>query len=306
MGRYTKAYSGTLAVVCAGSVAVAVQANEKAARLAELRAKADRWETWGKNERRRDPRAYARFSEVARQYRTLAREVGRSQQALRREIAVTRSLHRKVVTGSPIITYVRVRKIVPVVTAAAASTVIPATATAAAAADTATKQKPLTTRKPKKQVAKPPAGTQSGSSASGQPTTTAPADPGAQGGGSTPGTSPPPGGDPSGGGTAPPPPPPPPLAAPANTRLPSIIGQPQSGKTFSADPGSWTGNPTSFTYQWQRCDASGGSCIVVGSAQTYTCVPQDIDKTMRVAVEAKNATGSAIAVSAASPKTKPS
>jgi hypothetical protein len=44
----------------------------------------------------------------------------------------------------------------------------------------------------------------------------------------------------------------------------------------------------------------------VGSAQTYTCVPQDIDKTMRVAVEAKNAAGSAIAVSAASPKTKPS
>ena len=87
---------------------------------------------------------------------------------------------------------------------------------------------------------------------------------------------------------------------------PSIIGVPQSSKTISADPGTWTGTPTSFTYQWQRCDAAGANCVVVGSGQSYTCVPADIDKTMRVAVEATNAAGSAIAVSAASPKTKPS
>jgi hypothetical protein len=300
MGRYTRAYTGTLAIVCAGSVAVAVQAYEKAAKLAGLRAKADRWEAWGKNERRRDERAYARFSEVAREYRSLAHEVERSHQRLQREIAATRSLRRRVITGSPIITVVRVRKVVPAAATAAASTAAAPIVQAPQAAGAA-KQKPLVTTKPKKQVAKPPAVTP-GSGAGGPPATATPAVPAAPGAVSTPGATPPPG-NPSG-GTAPPPPPP--LAAPANTTLPSIVGQPQSGKTFTADPGSWTGNPTSFQYQWQRCDASGANCLVVGSAQTYTCVPQDIDKTMRVAVEAKNAAGSAIAVSAASPKTKPS
>jgi hypothetical protein len=305
MGRYTRAYTGTLAIVCAGSVAVAVQANEKAAKLAELRTAADRWESWGRNERRRDQRASARFSEMARQYRDLAHEVERSQRRLQREIAATRSLRRRVVRGSPIITVVRVRKIVPaapaVATAAASTAAAPAVA--APKNDGSAKQKPLVTTKPKKQGAKPPVDTPAGSSAGGPPATATPGDAGTQGAGSTPGTAPPPGD--ASGGTAPPPPPPP-LAAPANTKPPSIVGQPQSGKTFTADPGSWTGNPTSFQYQWQRCDASGGNCLVVGSAQTYTCVPQDIDKTMRVAVEAKNAAGSAIAVSAASPKTKPS
>jgi hypothetical protein len=81
---------------------------------------------------------------------------------------------------------------------------------------------------------------------------------------------------------------------------------PQSSKTITANPGSWTGDPTSFEYQWQRCDASGGSCIAVGSGVSYTCVPSDIDKTMRVSVKAINTAGSAVAVSAASPKTKPS
>ena len=54
MGRYTKAYSGALAIVCAGSIAVAVRAHDKAAKVGELEASADRWETWDRNERGRD------------------------------------------------------------------------------------------------------------------------------------------------------------------------------------------------------------------------------------------------------------
>ena len=306
MGRYTKAYSGTLALVCAGSITVAVRANERAAKLDEFEARAARWETWATNERGRDARAFARYSEVARRYRQLAREVGRSRLRLQREIAATRSLHRSVVAGAPIVTYVRVRKLVPVVTPPAGAAPGSSTTTGTTTGTrSGAKQSPSTATKPKKPGTKAAPGTPGTKSGGGVGTGT-PGAPGAPGDGTGPGTTTaPPAVNPPG---APPPPPtaPPAVAAPVNSVLPSIIGQPQSGKTFSADPGSWTGNPTSFQYQWQRCDASGASCVVVGSAQTYTCVPQDIDKTMRVAVEAKNAAGSAIAVSAASPKTKPS
>jgi hypothetical protein len=297
MGRYVKAYTGTLALVCTGSIAVAVQAHEKTANLAALSAQADRWERWAKNEHVRDERSYARFNAVASQYRQLARQVERSQRRIVREIAATRSLRRTVVTGAPVVTYRNVRRVIPVVTAPApaSSTATPAKVTGSRPT-TPKKTKPLLTATPpsKPGSVKSPAG--AGSIAAGSaPATGAPAAPGSAPATPTPVTTAP-------AGTTPPAT----AAAPVNTALPSILGQPQSGKTFSADPGTWTGNPTSFSYQWQRCDATGANCVAVGSAQSYTCVPADIDKTMRVAVQATNAAGSAVAVSAASPKTKPS
>jgi hypothetical protein len=298
VGRYTKAYAGTLACVCTGSIVVAVHAHEKASKLTDLNAGADRWQTWASNERRRDARASAQFNAVARKYRSLARQVERSQRRLLREIAATNRLRRRVVTGTPVVTYVNVRKLVPVMTAPAAATAS-ATAGAAAQPGTHAKLRPHTTTKPKTHTGKPKT-TGPGSSSGGAPGGTPTPGTGSPGGTTTttPGT-----GSPGGGTTAPPPAP---GTAPVNTQLPSIAGVPQSSKTISADPGSWTGNPTSFEYTWQRCDASGGSCIVVGSGQSYTCVPTDIDKTMRVSVKAANTAGSAVAVSAASPKTKPS
>jgi hypothetical protein len=314
MGRYTKAYSGTLALVCAGSIAVAVYANGKAAKLGVLDASAQRWQTWARNEHGRDERTYARYAEIARRYQTLTHQVAVSQRRLQREIAATRSLHRTVIVGSPVVSYVRVRKLVPVAAVPATGAATPAKPQAPPPG-TATKQKPLSPTQPmtptkpgSAPVATTPAAPGPGGAPApatpGSPST--PADPGSPAPGTTPGTTP---GTPppantttTGGGAAPPPP----LAAPVNTALPSITGVPQSSKTVSAAPGSWTGAPTSFQYQWQRCDASGGACVVVGSGASYTCVPQDIDKTLRVAVQAANAAGSAVAVSAASPQTKPS
>jgi hypothetical protein len=295
VGRYTKAYAGTLAFVCTGSIVVAVQAREKASKLGDLSAGADRWKTWANNERRRDARASAQFNAVARKYRTLARQVDRSQRRLLREIAATNALRRRVVTGAPVVTYVNVRKLVPVVTTPAGAT---ATATAGASTQPGkhTKQPPT---KPKTHVSKPATPAQGGANGGAPGSTPTTPGTGSPGGTTTttPGT-----GAPGGGTTAPPPA----ATAPVNTQLPSIAGVPQSSKTITANPGSWTGDPTSFEYQWQRCDASGGSCIAVGSGVSYTCVPSDIDKTMRVSVKAINTAGSAVAVSAASPKTKPS
>src|SRR6185312_16245337 len=43
--------------------------------------------------------------------------------------------------------------------------------------------------------------------------------------------------------------------APSNTKQPTITGTARDGQTLTAQNGSWTNDPTSFSYQWLRCDA---------------------------------------------------
>jgi hypothetical protein len=88
-------------------------------------------------------------------------------------------------------------------------------------------------------------------------------------------------------------------AVPANTSAPTISGTPQDGQTLSATTGSWSGSPTSYTYQWKRCDSSGGSCAVVNgaTATSYKLSSTDVGSTMAVAVTASNTGGSATAES---------
>ena len=87
--------------------------------------------------------------------------------------------------------------------------------------------------------------------------------------------------------------------APVNTAPPTITGTPQVGQTLTAGNGTWTNSPTSFAYQWLRCNAGGNSCVSVanGTQKTYTLVGADAGHTMRVRVTATNADGSASAQS---------
>src|SRR5205085_3127961 len=89
-------------------------------------------------------------------------------------------------------------------------------------------------------------------------------------------------------------------AAPVNTAPPTISGTPTVGQTLTAGNGTWTNNPTTFTYQWLRCNGGGNSCVAVanGTQKTYTLVGADAGRTMRVRVTATNADGSSSAESA--------
>ena len=88
-------------------------------------------------------------------------------------------------------------------------------------------------------------------------------------------------------------------AAPVNTAPPTITGTTQVGQTLTAGNGTWTNSPTSFAYQWLRCNAGGNSCANVanGTQRTYTLVGADAGRTIRVRVTATNAEGSASAQS---------
>ena len=89
-------------------------------------------------------------------------------------------------------------------------------------------------------------------------------------------------------------------AAPVNTAPPAISGTPTVGQTLTAANGTWSNTPTSYDYQWLRCNATGGSCVNVanGTQKTYTLVGADANHTMRVKVTATNADGSSSAQSA--------
>jgi hypothetical protein len=88
-------------------------------------------------------------------------------------------------------------------------------------------------------------------------------------------------------------------AAPANTALPAISGTPQAGQTLTATTGTWSNNPTSFAYQWQRCNAAGAACANIPgeTRNTRVIAGDDVGSRLRVLVTATNAVGSAQAAS---------
>lgn len=89
------------------------------------------------------------------------------------------------------------------------------------------------------------------------------------------------------------------LAAPCVTVAPAIGGDPYVGGRLIVTTGTWTGNPTSYTYLWERSPDNGGTWIVIGTATTSSLpVSADLEgQLIRALVTATNTAGAAQAVS---------
>jgi hypothetical protein len=90
-----------------------------------------------------------------------------------------------------------------------------------------------------------------------------------------------------------------PLATlPVNVGAPVLSGPPYVGKTLTTTKGSWQNSPTTYGYQWIRCDTKGSGCVLISGAASNSYVPTsaDVGHTIEALVSAANAAGRAAAV----------
>jgi hypothetical protein len=88
--------------------------------------------------------------------------------------------------------------------------------------------------------------------------------------------------------------------APVNTALPTISGSAVVSQTLTGSTGTWSWAPTSYMYQWRRCDSAGANCANISgaTANSYALQSADAGATLRVVVTATNTAGSTSATSA--------
>lgn len=77
------------------------------------------------------------------------------------------------------------------------------------------------------------------------------------------------------------------IPVPVNTVAPVVSGTARVGQTLTTTNGTWSGSPTSYTYQWTR----NGSNISGATSATYLTVVADMGTLVRCVVTAINAGG---------------
>jgi virginiamycin B lyase len=95
---------------------------------------------------------------------------------------------------------------------------------------------------------------------------------------------------------------------PGNTAVPTVsLTTPDQNVPETTTTGTWINSPTSYTYQWERCNAEGKECANISGATSskYTPVEADVSHTLVAKVTATNSAGSNSASSAATSKVKP-
>jgi hypothetical protein len=83
------------------------------------------------------------------------------------------------------------------------------------------------------------------------------------------------------------------IAYPRIVTYPTVTGTPREGETLTANRGSWTPTPDSYSYQWYGCNAARTVCDLIpgATAQTYRVGPSDVGRRLIVGVVASNAGG---------------
>ena len=98
---------------------------------------------------------------------------------------------------------------------------------------------------------------------------------------------------------------------PANIDLPALSGIMKSGETVTTTDGTWSDNPTSYSYGWLRCDQDRTNCTTLTSDDatdnnnTYTLINDDIGHRVRPLVTATNPGGSSTRASSYKPVVTP-
>ena len=87
-------------------------------------------------------------------------------------------------------------------------------------------------------------------------------------------------------------------SAPSNSAVPTFSGTARTGETLTTtSPGTWSGSPTSYSYQWQRASTSTGQYSNISSATNseYVLTDSEIGKYIKVSVIATNSIGASSA-----------
>ena len=81
---------------------------------------------------------------------------------------------------------------------------------------------------------------------------------------------------------------------PTLRRAPITTGVAHTGDTLATTNGSWSGNPSSYSYAWQDCATTGTACTLISGASSsaYTVQASDVGWLIRSIVTATNAGGS--------------
>jgi hypothetical protein len=89
---------------------------------------------------------------------------------------------------------------------------------------------------------------------------------------------------------------------PTNSVRPTVSGTAEIGGTLTVSNGSWSTTPTSFTHQWQQCDADGSSCLNISGAtgRTYGIRTGDAGHRLRALVTAHTSSGNTTVASSES------
>jgi hypothetical protein len=76
-----------------------------------------------------------------------------------------------------------------------------------------------------------------------------------------------------------------------------LAGVTEAGQTLTASVGAWSGAPTAFAYQWQRCKSAGADCAAIlgATASTYQLSAGDIGAYVAAVVTATGRGGSSSA-----------
>ena len=86
------------------------------------------------------------------------------------------------------------------------------------------------------------------------------------------------------------------VPVPVSSAPPTVSGAPQEGQTLVESHGTWSGNPGTFSYQWERCGSASCTGIPGATNQTYTLTGADVGQDIAVSETAANTGGAGAAI----------